>query len=260
MDISNAIPATSDITVKGTDDFSDIKNSDIVVISASIATYTTSRTEKLQDQVDMIKEISKKVMNYCPTAKILMISNPLDVLTYVFQNETNLTRTQIIGVASSLDSSRFRYLLSTKLGVPQSKIAGAQVIGEHGDSMVPIFSQVKIDGMNLNEIINDKERKAITEEIRDYWKALRNYKSRSQFGIAKNTFDIAKAILEDETLEVPASVVLQNEYGETGISMGVPVKIGKNGIDEIKQITLDENEQILLKKSAKVIRCYIDSI
>lgn len=260
MDISNAIPEQSDITVKGTDDFSDIKNSDIIIISASTGTYTTSRTEMLNEQVEMIKDISKKVLNYCPTAKILMISNPLDVLTYIFQKETNLERKRVIGIASSLDSSRFRYLLSTKLGVSQSRILGAQVIGEHGDSMVPVFSQVKIDGKNLNELINNQEKEAITEEIRNYWKALRNYKTRSQFGIAKNTYDVVKTILQGETLEIPASVVVQGEYGETGVSMGIPVKISNDGISEIKEILLDDNEKILLKKSADVIRNYIKSI
>lgn len=257
MDISNAIPKTSDITIKGTDDFSDIKNSDIVIIAASAATYQQSRIDTIHEQTIMIKEIEEKIMKYCPSAIVLMVSNPLDAMTYIFQNDTKLSKNKVIGVASSLDSSRFLYLLSTKLGIPQSKITDAIVIGEHGDTMVPVYSQVKIDGKTLSDLLNNQEKEAITEEIRNYWKSLRNYKSRSQFGIAKMTFDVIKSILTDSTLKIPASVVLQGEYGIHDIAIGVPVTINKDGISKIHEITLDEDEMHLLRKSASTIQNYI---
>ena len=259
MDISNAIAKNSDITIKGTDDFTEIRNSDLVVISASTGTYEISRTQMIKEQVSMIQEIANKITTYCPDSTTLVISNPLDVLTYVFQKESGFLRNKIIGVASSLDSSRFRYMLCSKLGVKQSQIHNAQVLGEHGDTMVPIFSQVKINQSSLDDLIDNQEKIIITEEIRNYWKTLRSYKSRSQFGIAKNTFDVMKSILNNSPIEIPASVVLNGEYDERNVAMGVPVKIDKNGIIKIHEIELDENERLLLKKSAEAIRKNIKS-
>lgn len=260
LDISNAIPENSNISIHGTDDFSKISGSDIVVITASTGIYLKNRTEMMDTQVIMIKEIAKQIKKYCPSAIILIVSNPLDILTFVFQKETQLSRNKIIGIASSLDSSRFRYLLSEKFKVKQSQITDAIVLGEHGDSMVPIFSKVKINQKNILELIDEEEKKIISTKIQNYWKSLRLLKSRSQFGIAKNTFDVLRSIIKNDELIIPASIVLNGEYGEKDISMGIPVKINKDGIIEIIEIKLNKSESKLLKISAQTIRNYIKSL
>jgi malate dehydrogenase len=260
LDISNAIPKNSDITIRGTDDYSEISNSDIIVITASTGVYLKNRNEMIDEQVKMIKEIGKKIKKYCPSSIILIISNPIDVLTYFFQKETNFSKNNVIGIASSLDSSRFRYLLSKKIGVKQSQISDAYVLGEHGDSMVPIFSKVKIKGKNVREIIDSKQKEDISREIRDYWKSLRNFKSRSQFGIAKNTYDVMESIIKNQTLSIPASIFLEGEFGEKNVCMGVPIKITSEGKIEIQSIDFDESEQKLFKLSAETIRNTIKSV
>jgi len=260
MDISNAIPNTSDIIIKGTDAYSDIKDSDIIVIAASTATYKKSRLDVIQEQAEMINNIKSKILKYCPQATILMISNPLDVLTYIFQKNSKIPRNKVIGIASSLDSARFLHLLSTKLGVKRTKITNAIVIGEHGDSMVPVYSNIKIDGKSLSELLNNQEKEAITEEVRNYWKLLRNYKSRSQFGIAKITYDVLKTILTNSKLEIPASVVLKGEYGLDDVSIGIPVTINENGVSQIQEVKLNYDELRLFKKSANTIQGYIESL
>jgi len=260
LDISNAVPANSNVSIHGTDDFSKIIGSDIIVITASTGTYLKSRTEMMDAQVKMIKDIAKEIKKHCPSSIILIVSNPLDVLTYVFQKETKISRNKVIGIASSLDSSRFRYLLSEKFKLKQSQINNVMVLGEHGDSMVPIFSGVKINKMNLLEMIDETEQNLITTEIRNYWKSLRNFKSRSQFGIAKNTFDVLNSIIKNNELVIPASIVLNGEYGEQDISMGIPVKINKDGIKEIIEIKLNQSEHNLLKISAQTIRDYVNSL
>jgi malate dehydrogenase len=259
LDISNAIPENSNVSIHGTDDFSKISGSDIVVITASTGIYLKNRTEMMDAQVKMIKEIANQIKKYCPLAIILVVSNPLDVLTFVFQKETQLSRNKVIGIASSLDSSRFRYLLSEKFKIKQSQITNALVMGEHGDSMVPVFSRVKINEKNALEIINEVEMKVISTEIQNYWKSLRLFKSRSQFGIAKNTFDVIRSIIKNDELVISASIVLNGEYGEKDVSMGIPVKINKNGVKEIIKIKLNESESKLLKISAQTIRDYIKS-
>ena len=260
LDISNAISENSNVSIHGTNDFSKISGSDIVVITASTGIYLKSRTELMDAQVKMIKEVANQIKKHCPFAIVLIVSNPLDVLTFVFQKETQLSRNKVIGIASSLDSSRFRYILSEKFNIKQSQITDALVIGEHGDSMVPIFSRVKINEKNILEIIDEAEKQAISTEIRDYWKSLRIFGSRSQFGIAKNTFDVIRSIIKNDELIIPASIVLNGEYGEKDVSMGIPVKINKYGVKEIIGIKLNKSESELLKISAQTILDYIKSL
>ena len=260
LDIANAIPSNSEFSIHGTSDYSKLSDSNVVVITASTGVYLKDRSELILSQVTMIKEIAKKIKRYCPSALVLLVSNPLDVLTYFFQKETGFSRFKVIGVASSLDTSRFRYLISERFSVPQSLISNALVLGEHGDSMVPIFSRVTVDGNSLYSMLDDDERTIMTDNLRNYWKKLRNYKSRSQFGIAKNVYDVIDAIIHAKELSVPASVVLDGEYGEKNVAMGVPVKINQNGIFEIKNIDLDESESLLLQKSSNKIRDQLNSV
>ena len=258
LDIASAIPENSKFSIHGTDDYSQISGSDIVVITASVGVYMKDRTENIVLQVKMIKEIAQKIKQYCPSTIVLIVSNPLDVLTYFFQKESNFSRFKIIGIASSLDTSRFRYFISEKLSVPQSSISNALVLGEHGDSMVPVFSGVTVGGNPLFSMIDSRD--SITEDVRSYWKKLRSFKSRSQFGIAKNTFDVIDSILHKKEITIPASVVLEGEYGENDVAMGVPVKIDQNGICEIQNVKLDDTESSSLKKSSEKIRNHIQSI
>jgi len=258
LDIASAIPSNSKFSIHGTDDYSQISASNIVVIAASVGIYMKDRTENMLLQVKMMKEIAQKINRYCPSTIVLIVSNPLDVLTYFFQKESNLSRFKVIGIASSLDTSRFRYYISETLSVPQSSISNAIVLGEHGDSMVPVFSRVSVGGTPLFSLIDSRD--TITENVRSYWKKLRNFKSRSQFGIAKNTFDVIDSILNNKEIAIPASVVLEGEYGENYVAMGVPVKIDQNGVTEIQRINLDDVESSSLKKSSEKIRNHIHSL
>lgn len=260
LDVSNAVPSTSKFFIAGTSDYSKIIGSDIVVITASMGVYLNDRTENMVSQTAMIKEIAQKIKMYCPSAIVLLISNPLDILTYFFQKETSFSRFKVFGIASSLDASRFRYMLSKKFSIPQSSVDGALVLGEHGDSMVPIFSRVKVDGKPVSSLLDDGERASVTRALRNYWKDLRRYKSRSQFGIAKNAFDVIDSIVNNRELSVPVSVVLKGEYGENDVAMGVPVLINSSGISKILDIALDDSESLLLKKSSQRIRDQINSV
>ncbi len=254
------LDSTSKFSIHGTDDYSKLFGSDIVVIAASTGVYTKDRTENIDSQVTMIKEIAEKIKQYCPSAIILLISNPLDVLTYFFQKITEFPRFKVIRIASSLDSSRFRYFISKKLSVPQSSISNALVLGEHGDSSVPIFSNTCVNGNAILSMIDDNEKNSMINDVRNYWKKLRNYKSRSQFGIAKNAYDVIDAIINSKELSISTSIVLDGEYDESNAAMGIPVKINQNGISEIQKIELDKFESALLKKSSNKIRNDINSV
>lgn len=257
MDISNAMPEDSSFSVNAAD-YSEIKNSDIIVISASTGTYTANRVELLSEQVQMIKNIAKQVKQYANTAKVLILSNPVDVLTYYFQKESGFPREQVLGIASSLDSSRFRYLLARELKTNQSEIKNAIVLGEHGDSMVPIFSHARWNQKPVLDILSDEQAHKIKGDLIFYWKILREYKGPSIFGIAKNTFDIIRAMVKNEAISVPVAVMLEGEYGISDVSLGIPTKITKEKI-VIQEITLEKSELNSLHQSADAIKEYIKS-
>jgi len=255
LDISNAIPHNSQYSIVATD-YSEIKNSDIVVISASTGTYTANRTELLSDQVQMIKDIASQIKQYAKNSKVLIISNPVDVLTYFFQKESGFPRERVLGVASSLDSSRFRYLMAKELDTNQSEIDNALVLGEHGDSMVPIYSLAKWKGKPVLEIFDEEQIHKIKGDLIFYWKILREYKGPSIFGIAKNSFDIIKALIQNKDISVPVSILLNGEYGISDVSLGVPAKISKHRTD-IQELTLMDSELDSLHKSAQTVKEYI---
>lgn len=260
MDISNAISENSSTTISGTSDFSRIKNSEIVVITASSGTYLNSRTDMMDQQSQMIENISSEIKKFTPDAKVIMVSNPLDVLTYIFLKKSKFSPNRVVGVASSLDSSRFRLLLADELKVNQSEIKDALVLGEHGDSMVPIFSIATCNGSPVEELLKDEQKNAITARLIGYWKKLRDYKARSVFGIAKNTFDVVEGITRDKQVSVPASVLLEGQYGISDVCIGVPVQIRKEGVMSTNEIKLSDFELQLLKKSAKTVKEYLTQI
>lgn len=257
LDISNAVSVDSPVSVIGTDDYSKIKNSEVVIISASAGTQRFSRMDFLEQNTALIKDVAKKIKQYSPESKILIVTNPLDIITYVFQKEVFFPKEKVIGIAGNLDSSRFRYILAKELNTDVSKITNAMVLGEHGDTMVPIFSHARYNGKPVLDFLSTTQVQQITDNVRNYWKELRKSQVFSVFGIAKNTTDVARAILKDEKLSLSASVLVDGQYGLSDLCLGVPIKINKNGIDKINEIDLSKSELELLHHSASVVKNYL---
>ncbi len=205
----------------------------------------------------MIKKIAKNIRDVNPRCVFLLVSNPVDVLTFFFQKETLLPPKKIIGVASSLDSSRFRYLLSKQFNINQGNFSDVWVLGEHGDSMIPIFSRVRLKQKKIFNSLTTAQIYEITDQVRNYWRLLRKYKNRSAYGIAKHTYDIIETIIKNKELFLPASTMLNGEFGESDVCMGVPLKINRNGIKSITEIKLDKSEINALHVSAQTIKNHI---
>jgi malate dehydrogenase len=260
LDVTNAIPPSSTISVSGTGDYSKIKDSEVIVITASSGVHIQSRSEIIYDQALMIRKMAKEIARYAPDSKVLMVTNPVDVMTYLLQKEAGLLPTNVIGIASSLDSARFRYRLSQEFDTNQSQITDALVLGEHDDSMVPIFSYAKFRGRPITELVGEQKKARITSEVRNYWKYLRDYKGHSVFGIAKNTFDIIKCIVKNDTLDVPASTLLSGQYGLSDVCVGVPLTISKKGVVQIRQIKISQDEEDSLRKSALIVKSNTDKV
>ena len=257
LDIMSALPATTKTTITGTDEMNKIKKSNIVVITASAGTIKDERTDLLSFNVPIIEEISKDIRKFADDAKIIVVTNPVDIITYQVLKETEFDSHSVIGMGSSLDSTRYRYLIAKELAAKQNQIEGI-VMGEHGNTMVPIFSSVKIDGKDLE--LDKKQRSQISTELKNFWRYLIAYKGESVFGAAKNTYDMVKAIFLDKQIFVPAQVYLDGEYGFNNLCMGVPVVLNGKGIDKITEISLSASESELLGISALRIKEIIEKM
>lgn len=257
LDISNVIPQDSSVSIRGTSDYSKISGSDVLVIAASVGEHSASRTDRMLDQALMIRKITHDIARFAPDSKILVVTNPVDVLTFLIQKHGKFQSSNVIGVASSLDSSRFRYLLAQEFDTAQSHITDALVLGEHDDSMVPIFSQAKFDGKQVLGILNEEQKSEIASNVRSYWKGLRETKGQSVFGIAKNTFDIVSTIIKNQTLDVAVSTLLDGQYGLSDVCVGVPVTINKTGVTHIREISIISSEKEQLHKSAGMVHSNI---
>jgi malate dehydrogenase len=253
-DLTNAIPAHSDVSITAASDYSQIAGSDLVVITASSGIHKKHRTELLHDNVSLVRSIIPNITKYASDAKILVITNPVDVIAYVIQKEGAIPPKNVIGISSELDSKRFRYLLAQKIGTHQSMISGAIVMGEHDDTMVPVFSHAKFSGKRVSEFLNAQQKQQITEDVRNYWQLFRDYGWYSVFGISKITFDVIDSILKNKAHDISASVFLDGQYGIRDVCIGVPITVDGSGIRQIRQITLNDEELEMLQASAIRVR------
>ncbi len=254
LDISNAIPEDSQFSVVGTDDISKIKDSKIVVIAANNGKIKTGRMDLLKDNLKIARDFAKNIQKYAQNAKVLVITNPVDVLTYFIQKESGLPKENVIGLGSSLDSSRLRYLLAKELDAKQSDIRDSLVLGEHGDTMVPVFSRVKYRQKSILELLDVIRKEQITDDLRKYWTKIVAMKDVSSvFGISKIAYDMIDAILNEKEFSTSASVLLEGEYGISDVCIGVPLIIKKNET-VIQEIELERSEHDLLQNSAKFLR------
>ena len=254
LDISNAIPEDSPFSVVGTDDISKIKDSKVVVIAANNGKIKTGRMDLLKNNLPIARDFAKNIQKYAQYAKILVITNPVDIITYFVQKESKLPRENVIGLGSSLDSSRLRYLLAKELDTKQSDIHDSLVLGEHGDTMVPILSRAKYGEKPILETIDAVQKEKITNDLKQYWTKIVAMKDVSSvFGISKIAFDMIYAIIKGKELCTSASVLLGGEYGLSDVCLGVPLIIKKNET-MIREIDLDKSEHDLLQNSAKFLR------
>ena len=254
LDMSNAISNGSPFSVVGTDDISKIKDSKVVVITASAGRIKTSRMDLLKDNLQITIDFAKSIQKYAQNAKILVITNPVDIITYFVQKESGLPKENVIGLGSSLDSNRLRYLLAKELGVKQSEIHGSLALGEHGDGMVPVFSRIRCGEKSILELLDAIQKEKITDDLKQYWTKIISLKdAHSVFGISQIAFDVIDSILKGNELYMPASVLLEGEYGISDVCLGVPLIIGKDRT-VIQEIELKKSEHDLLQSSARTLR------
>jgi len=234
----------------GTDDYKDIKDSDVIIITAGVPRKPgMSRDDLLGINLKIIKQVANGIKENAPNAFIICITNPLDVMVMALQKFSGLPANKIVGMAGILDSSRFKLFLSLELNVPVKEI-DAMVMGGHGDTMVPMPRFTKVSGKPLLDLVKEgkitKERlEQINQRTRDGGAEIVKYleKGSAFYAPAASGVQMAEAYLNNEKKLLPCAVQLNGEYGVNNVYAGVPVIVGKDGVEKIEQIDLDEKEK-----------------
>ena len=245
----------------GTDDYKDIKDSDVIIITAGVPRKPgMSRDDLLGINLKIIKQVAEGIKQNAPNAFVICITNPLDVMVMAFQKFSGLSANKVVGMAGILDSSRFKLFLSLELDVPVKEI-DSMVMGGHGDTMVPMPRFTKVSGKPLMDLVNDgtisqKRLEEINQRTRDGGAEIVKYleKGSAFYAPAASGVQMAEAYLNNEKKLLPCAVQLNGEYGVNDVYAGVPVVIGKQGVEKIEEIDLDDKEKKEFMHSIEAVK------
>jgi len=261
LDISQSVFSTNNKTiVKVCTKNEDFNSCDIVVITAGITRKPNmSREDLLFKNTEIMNSILDDILILNPNAIFIIVSNPLDVMVYSALKKSKLPRNKVFGMAGALDSARFKYYISQKIDFEYKNI-DALVIGSHSNSMLPLISQAKVDDKKIVDLLSKNDIEEILENTKNggakIVELLKN--TSAYFAPAFNTYLMCQAILNDKKKIFPCSVKLEGEYGYNDIIIGVPVILGKNGIEDIIELNLDKKEKEEFKKSIEKVQISID--
>jgi malate dehydrogenase len=238
------------VDIKGTNNYEDTKNSDVIIITAGVPRKPgMTRDDLLEINLKIIKQVADGIKNTSPNAFIICITNPLDVIVMALQKYSGLPKNMVIGMAGILDTSRFKYFLSQELKIPVKKI-NSLVLGGHGDTMVSMLNHTMVDGKSVLDLV--KEGKIKKESLDAIVKRTKNggaevvkllEKGSAFYAPAASGVEMAESYLKDLKKQLPCAAYLNGEYGVKDLYAGVPVIIGKNGIEKIIEINLSNDEK-----------------
>jgi len=246
----------SNINLIGTANYEDTENSDVVIITAGIPRKPgMSRDDLLGTNLKIIKQVGEGIKKTSPNAFVICITNPLDVIVMALQKYSGLPTNMVVGMAGILDSSRFKYFLSQELKVPVKSVESL-VLGGHGDTMVPMPNQTKVDGKPLNKLIQKDKLDLIVDRTRkggaEIGKLLQT--GSAFYAPAASGVEMAESYIKDLKKILPCAAYLSGEYGVKNIYAGVPVKIGKKGVEKIIEIDLSDEEKKQFNFSIRAVQ------
>jgi malate dehydrogenase len=263
LDMQEAMPVIGkDVSIIGTNDYADTANSDIIVITAGLPRKPgMSREDLLIKNAGIVGAVAEATIKYSPDAIYIVLTNPLDTMTYMTMKKTGLPANKIIGQAGILDSARMSAFIAMETGVSVENI-NCYVLGGHGDSMVPLTRHSNIAGVPLNKYLPADKLEAIVARTRKGGGEIVGLlKTGSAFYAPSAAIaQMAEAILKDKHLVVPCAAYLNGEYGQEGIFFGVPVMLGRNGIEKIIEYELNDDEMAALKKSADAVHASVENL
>ena len=246
----------SNVSLTGSKNYQDIENSDVVIITAGIPRKPgMSRDDLLETNLKIIKQVAQGVKQNSPNAFVICITNPLDVIVMAFQKYSDLPTNKVVGMAGILDSSRFKYFLSQELKVPVKNIESL-VLGGHGDTMVPTPDLTKINGKPLNQLIDKEKLDLIIERTRKGGAEIGQLlqKGSAFYAPAASGIEMAESYINDLKKILPCAAYLNGEYGVKNLYAGVPVRIGKKGVEKIIKLDLSDEEKKQFNHSIKAVQ------
>jgi malate dehydrogenase len=245
-----------DSRVIGTNGYDETAGSDIVVITAGIARKPgMSRDDLLNTNAGIVKSVSEQIAKSSPNAIIIVVSNPLDVMCYVAKQVTGFPRERVIGMAGVLDTARYRSFIALELNVSVKDIQ-AMVLGGHGDTMVPLISYTTVSGIPVTQLMKREKLDAIVDRARNGGAEIVKFlkTGSAYYAPSSGAVQMVEAIVLDQKRILPCSAWLEGEYGMKGLFLGVPVKLGRKGMEQILEIELTADEKAALAKSAEAVR------
>ena len=241
--------------IGSTNDYSKTANSDVIVITSGIPRKPgMSRDDLIATNAKIVKMVTESVVEHSPNAKIVIVSNPLDVMTYAAFLAAKKSRNEVFGMAGVLDTARYRSFIALELDC-SSKDIQAVLMGGHGDTMVPLPRYTTVGGIPVTELISEERINEIVERTKKGGGEIVNLLGTSAwYAPGASAAQMVEAIVKDSKRIFPVCVMLEGEYGMNNIALGVPVKLGKNGIEQVIELQLNKDEMALLQDSAKAVQ------
>ncbi|MCH9753437.1 MAG: malate dehydrogenase [Alphaproteobacteria bacterium] len=257
LDISQCAAAEGvDASVVGTNSYSDIENSDVIIVTAGIARKPgMSRDDLISVNTKVIKSVAENIKKHSPGAFVIVVTNPLDAMVYVMQKASGISPKKVIGMAGVLDTSRYNFFVSQATGVSVKEIKSL-VLGGHGDTMVPLNNHTTVGGVSLTSLLSKKEIDEITERTRKGGAEIVGLlKTGSAFyAPAASAIEMAESYMFDRKRLLPCAAYLNGEYGEKDIYVGVPVIIGSKGVEKILELELTKEEKFSFQRSVSAVK------
>ena len=262
LDIAQSSPVEGfDVSLKGTSNYKDTENSDVIIITAGVPRKPgMSRDDLVETNFSIMKELGDAIKKYSPNAFVICVTNPLDAMVWSLKEIAGIDKRMIVGMAGILDSARFKFFLSNELSISTDSIQ-TMVLGGHGDTMVPLLRFTSISGIPLSEFI--KKKKISKDKVEEIISRTRNgggeivalmKNSSAFFSPATSAIEMLESYLFDNRRILPCSAYLEGEYNVEGMCVGVPVIISKDGVEEIIELDLQSSEKDKFDNSVKAVR------
>ncbi len=245
-----------DTRVVGANDYGPAEGSDLFIVTAGIARRPgMSRDDLLRTNAGIVRSVGERIAQVAPDAIVIVVSNPLDVMAYVAKEATGFPRERVVGMAGVLDTARFRAFIAMELDVSVEDIQ-AMVLGGHGDTMVPLVSYTAVSGIPVSRLIAPERLEALIERTRNGGAEIVGYlkTGSAYYAPSAAAVQMAESIVRNKRRILPAAAYLEGEYGQEGIYLGVPCKLGEGGLMEVVEVELDASEAAALAKSADHVR------
>jgi malate dehydrogenase len=249
-----------DVDLVGANDYAPTAKSDVVIITAGLARKPgMSRDDLLLANYEVVKGVTEQIAKYSPDAILVLVTNPLDAMCTVAHHVSKFPKNRVVGMAGVLDSARFRTFIARELNVSVENVT-AVVLGGHGDTMVPVTRLSSVSGIPLEDLIEKSKLDAIVDRTRNGGAEIVKYlkTGSAYYAPSAAAVEMTESILKDKKKVLPCAALLEGEYGINGLFVGVPVKLGSNGVEQIYEINLTDNEKAALKKSAGSVQELVD--